>query len=1663
MVAFLEKPTESEGFEQIVDFLSAHTLMESQIHVRVDGKKLIIIKSSVRRDLQLAEEEGVDCLPNSTIFEKLELIELVRAATTASSLEAKHNIGNIDKTQSKATPNEANSPGTTSGGDLRCQEAMRDTIAQTRFENVSKLSNDLLLARARVDSSEDEPNLSEDASKQGRIEAIDTDEDITLVNDQDDVEMFDVNDLQGEEVFVDKEVADKEVNAAGKVNATSIATTDSVAATITSKEITLAQALVEIKTTKPKAKGILLQEPSESPTTTTTIPKQKSQDRGKAKIDVDYQMAKRLQAEEQQELTDEEKATLFMQLLEKRRKFFIAKRAEEKRNKPPTQAKQRKIMCTYLTNMEGNKLKDLRNKSSDSIQKMFNKAFKRVNTVVDFKTELDEGSSKRAEELPQESAKKQKVEDDKETAKLKQLIEIILNEEEVAIDDIPLAVKNVQARFEPLAPRLLPNREIHLEYLKNTQERADILRGIVEQAKTKYPLDNVLVFACCPDCSLVSGLQMFETYDREPLSAHELCVDLISESRDINLYTISLDDMLKTSSICLLSKASKTKSWLWHHRLSHLKYGTLNTLSKDSLARGIPRLKFQKDHLRYACALGKSKKSSHQPKAKDTNQEKLYLWHMDLCGPMRVASINGKSYAPAKKAFRIYNKRTQKIIETIHVTFNELTEMASEQFSLGPGLHFMTPATSSSGLVSNPASQQPFSVVVLSRAIDLAVSPVSTSIDQDAPSTTIPSTQDQEHSPITIQDKGFLIKLKWIYKVKTDKFGRVLKNKARLVAQGFRKEEGINFEKSFASVARIEAIRIFVANAAHKNLMIFQMDVKTDSLNGELKEKDTGMSPTAYVDADHAGCHDTRRSTPESAQFLGDKLKIGKTEAYDFKLDKKKFRVDTKVFREMLQICPRLPNQDFVELPSEEDVLSFIKELGYSGNYEMLSTIRLDRLRELRAQIMWAMYNQMNVDYVALLWEDFMYKADNKEISSARKEHMPYLRFTKVIINHFISKDNTISMRNRINLQTVRDDTLLGTLKFASKTEDYQKYGALLPDGMINQDIKLSTAYKTYLDYATGKVLLRRQGSLRSLLLPNSSLVSKEDSSDIDDDSWGDSEDESDDVHHDDNGNDDDGGNDDESGNDDDGGNDAEDSKHMDLDDENHSFTLKDYEEEEQDEDYGLRDADMTNVEQGGEDQQNASHESGFVHEEEDAHVTLTTVHDKNEGPLQSSSVSFNFTSRLLNLDDPSLDINSLMDTSTVPPPPPPLDQRVSTLETKVSEFNQISQFAKAVSSIPGIIDNYLASKFKEEVNVAIRLQSNKLRKEAEAENQEFFDQVDSTMKAIIKERVKAQILIDKMETNESINKSNNQRNLYNALVESYNTDKDIISTYGDVITLKRGRDDEDKDENPSAGLDRGTKRKKSRKDVEPSKSSKSRESKSCSSSKGTQSQPKSLGKSTQAEEPEFDVADTEMQQDQEKESGHINDQPDNEAAPKHDCFAELEYHFKECYKAVNDRLDWHNPKGHEYPFDLSKPLPLIEDRGRQVVLANYFINNDLEYLKGGSSCSRYATSTTRTKAAKYDNIEGLEDMVPTLWSPVKKYPHDVYSKRRIIAVTSVKVMRWYDHGYLEEIVVRRDDNVLYKFKEGNFPRLNQRDIEDMLLILVQKNCPILMWRIDMT
>ncbi|GJV85430.1 hypothetical protein Tco_1525328 [Tanacetum coccineum] len=147
----------------------------------------------------------------------------------------------------------------------------------------------------------------------------------------------------------------------------------------------------------------------------------------------------------------------------------------------------------------------------------------------------------------------------------------------------------------------------------------------------------------------------------------------------------------------------------------------------------------------------------------------------------------------------------------------------------------------------------------------------------------------------------------------------------------------------------------------------------------------------------------------------------------------------------------------------------------------------------------------------------------------------------------------------------------------------------------------------------------------------------------------------------------------------------------------------------------------------------------------------------------------------------------------------------------------------------------------------------------------------------------------------------------------------------------------------------------------------------------------------------------------------------------------ELEYFFKEVYKATTDQLDWNNPEG------------------RRVIPFDHFINNDLEYLSGGVSSRKYTTSVTKTKAADYGHIKWIKDLVlNSMWSQVES-ARDVYTKRKIIAVTNLQIVEWHNYKHLDWITIRRDDDKLYKFKEGDFNRLRIQDIEDMLLLLVQE------------
>nr|GEY10493.1 hypothetical protein [Tanacetum cinerariifolium] len=410
-------------------------------------------------------------------------------------------------------------------------------------------------------------------------------------------------------------------------------------------------------------------------------------------------------------------------------------------------------------------------------------------------------------------------------------------------------------------------------------------------------------------------------------------VDMLTGSRGNNLYTLSLGDMTASLPICLLSKASKTSSWLWHRRLSHLNFGAINLLARQGLVRGLPKLKFKKDHLSSACAMGKSKKKSHKPKSEDTNQDKTIssahgsLWTnaskdetpdfiIKFLKMIQVGIPHETSVAHSSQKNGVVERRNRTLIEAARTMliyaqaplflwaeavatayFDELTAMASEQSSSGPTLHEMTPTTISSGLMPKPTSSTPFvpqsrndwdllfqplfdelltpppsvdplapeviapiADVIPPEQAESTGSPSSTTVDQDAPSPNKSQTTPETQSPIIPQDveednhdievahmgNDLLFGMPipevafdqssstWIYKVKLDELGGILKNKARLVARGYRQEEGIDFEESFTPVARLEAIRIFLACAAHKNMVVYQMDVKTVFSNGNL-------------------------------------------------------------------------------------------------------------------------------------------------------------------------------------------------------------------------------------------------------------------------------------------------------------------------------------------------------------------------------------------------------------------------------------------------------------------------------------------------------------------------------------------------------------------------------------------------------------------------------------------------------------------------------------------------------------------------------------------------------------------------------------------------------------------------------------------------------------
>nr|GEV68579.1 ribonuclease H [Tanacetum cinerariifolium] len=825
------------------------------------------------------------------------------------------------------------------------------------------------------------------------------------------------------------------------------------------------------------------------------------------------------------------------------------------------------------------------------------------------------------------------------------------------------------------------------------------------------------------------------------------------------------------------------------------------------------------------------------------------------------------------------------------------------------------------------------------------------------------------------------------------------------------------------------------------------------------------------------------KSKESTLQLVYDATTTVHHHAIRFKMDNKKHIVNLESFRDMLHICSRVHGQSFAEPPFKEEILAFVHFLRHSAAIRMLTDVNInklyqpwrsfaaivnkcltgksssyDSLRLSQAQILWGLYHKRNVDYAYLMWEDFVYQVEHK--------------------NHKKSND--------------MDDHMFSMIKLVSRHQNTQQFGALLPIELTNKEIRNSNAYKEYYAVATGaappkpKAYVRRTrsssdtsitpltaaasprltASAKGKQTAKASKAKNEGTGSIPgvpDAPTDESEEELSWNSTDDEGADDEGKNDDDEKDEGDDGEEGDVGRDDDKEggDEDQEYDEEEYAKETKDEEsfdpISQTPKDSEDERDGKEDLGlNVGEEERHVEEEEedelyrdfninqgrgiqetlvveDSYVTLTPVNP--DGQQQSSLVSSQFVTSMLNPTLNTEDIGS-----------------------KLSKFMQTKQFAGAVSAILRIIQRYMDQQMNEAVKVAVQIQSDRLRNKAQRENDEFLKTVNANMQKIIKEQVKEQvktsyvvaadlsemeltkILIEKMEGNKSIQRFDEQRNLYKALVEAYESDKIILDTYGDTVTLKRRRDDDaNKDEEPSVGPDRRS--------TQGSRSRQALASESALAEEPMQT-------TSRMEEPshlEFDTAVHESIQpwiselakkaDSRSSFNELMDTPLDFSNLLINRLKSSKYHLEEVFKATTDQLDWVNLEGQQYPHNLLKPLPLIPNNlGRHVIPFEHFINNNVEYLRGGASSRKYTTSITKTKAADYGHIKSIEDLVPrTMWieEPMG------YDKRALWGVS-----HWGVNVSSSTVLLLTRS--LLKFKEGDFKRLRIQDIEDMLLLLVQ-------------
>nr|GEW71088.1 integrase, catalytic region, zinc finger, CCHC-type, peptidase aspartic, catalytic [Tanacetum cinerariifolium] len=354
--------------------------------------------------------------------------------------------------------------------------------------------------------------------------------------------------------------------------------------------------------------------------------------------------------------------------------------------------------------------------------------------------------------------------------------------------------------------------------------------------------------------------------------------DLLTGNCGSDIYTISLQESTSSTPLCLMAKALLTQAWLWHRRLSYLSFDYINLLSKKDIVIGLPKLKYVKDQLCSSYELSKAKRSLFKSNDVPSSKGRLNLLHMDLCGPMRVASINGKKYILVivddylrytwTLFLHAYVPSQQELDLLFGPLYDEFFNAGSTPQGKQPTTNIQPTSAPSTPThahdkenTNNQAEREhlqdnEFTNPFCAPTQDVAESSLHNIGNSNVPTFNQPQVSEYQWTkdhPLEqvcgnlsrpMQRRRQLATNPKMYQI-------VIRNKARLVTKGYAQEEGIDFEESIAPFARLEAVWIFIAYAAHKSFPIYQMDIKITFLNGPLKEEVYVAQPDGFVDPDH--------------------------------------------------------------------------------------------------------------------------------------------------------------------------------------------------------------------------------------------------------------------------------------------------------------------------------------------------------------------------------------------------------------------------------------------------------------------------------------------------------------------------------------------------------------------------------------------------------------------------------------------------------------------------------------------------------------------------------------------------------------------------------------------------------------------------------------------